>query len=98
MKIRYTRKTSGYVSLLLGLITLKVFLEALWLGRGPVPGLSFLFYTLVFYVHYAEKQITRYSLMYYDSLKEIQWNSIIPNISLKGKDILDQVNDYLDSK
>jgi len=70
MKIRYTRKTSGYVSLLLGLITLKVFLEALWLGRGPVPGLSFLFYTLVFYVHYAEKQITRYSLMYYDSLKE----------------------------
>ena len=98
MNIRYTRKTSGYISLLLGIITLKVFLEALWLGRGPVPGLSFLFYALVFYAHYAENQITRYSVLYYQVLKEIQWNTIIPNIYLKGKNVGGLIDSYLESQ
>ena len=98
MKIRYTRKTSGYISLLLGIITLKVFLEALWLDRGPVPGLSFLFYALIFYSHYSEERITKYSVLCYQFIKEIQWNSIPPYIVLTGKNLGDLVENYFESE
>lgn len=57
MKFNYTRRSSGYIALVLSLVTIKVFFEALLLGRGPMPGLSFLLYTLVFYIHYATEEI-----------------------------------------
>lgn len=68
MNINYTRKTSGYVAALLALVTIKVFFEALMLDRGPIPGLSFLFYTLLFYVHYAFEDIERLCISGYDNV------------------------------
>ena len=93
MKLKYTKKTSAYVSLFLSLITLKVFIEALVLGRGIVPGLSFLLYTLIFYIHYQEDAIERLSVMHYkmvvqgwELFKKADLKLIIVNNSLELKE------------
>ena len=39
-------------------------------GRGVVPGLSFLFYTMVFYTHYQQEYLDTLSIIYYERLKE----------------------------
>lgn len=67
MKLKYTKRISGYIASLLGLFTVRVFLEALIHGYGPIPGLSFLFYTMLFYVHYNEENITKYSMILFDA-------------------------------
>lgn len=71
MRIKYTKRVSGYFALILGIITTKVFIEALLLGRGPIPGLSFLFYTMIFYTHYIIDEIEKKSLTYYKKIRTI---------------------------